>query len=198
MIAIFDYDGGNQTSVQRALNFLQIENCITNEPHELENATGIIFPGVGAAGQAMQELKEKKLDILLKDLIAKKKPLLGICVGCQLLLEYSEENDTKTLGIFPGKCKQFTPDFLDERDRPIRIPHMGWNTLTIEKTSPLFENIADNSPFYFVHSYYPIPDEKFSLASCEYGTTFCAVLVQMDFGLFSFILKNQVLQGYSY
>lgn len=181
MIAILDYKAGNQTSVLRALEFLGIEACITDDSAVLAKADGVIFPGVGAAKQAMDRLTEKKQDLLLKELIARKKPLLGICLGCQILLDRSEENDTETLGIIAGTCRKFDEnwtDGTDENGKPekIRIPHMGWNTIDIVRESPLFKDIKSGDSVYYVHSYYPDPQDKnLVLATSEYGRQFAAV-----------------------
>ncbi len=175
MLAILDYKAGNQTSVQRALNKLGIPNVITSDPDVLSNAPGIIFPGVGAAGQAMDELTSGGLDELLKDLVAQKKPLLGICVGCQILLDYSEENDTKALSVIPGECRLFNPSWVDYEGTPIRVPHMGWNQIELKQDCILFKDIDPNAYFYFVHSYYPAPEEKFIIGETTYGRPFCSL-----------------------
>ena len=107
MLAILDYKAGNQTSVRRALEHLGIPCAITADPATLEGAHGIIFPGVGAAGQAMRALHPTGLDVLLRECVKRGQPLLGICLGCQILLDRSEENDTTTLGIVPGLCRRF-------------------------------------------------------------------------------------------
>ncbi|HJB65050.1 MAG TPA: imidazole glycerol phosphate synthase subunit HisH [Candidatus Mailhella merdavium] len=175
MLAILDYKAGNQTSVLRALSALSLPARITSSPSELSSASGIIFPGVGAAGQAMGHLRDTGLDALLRELVASGKPLLGVCLGCQILLEHSEENDTRTLGILPGVCRRFDPAKKDGGE-PLRIPHMGWNALHFkQKDCPLFEGIEDGTPFYFVHSYYPVPAPSLILADCDYGGTFAAV-----------------------
>lgn len=181
MIAILDYKAGNQTSVLRALNFLNIEACITDNSETLMQANGVIFPGVGAAKQAMDRLTSQKQDIILKELVAQKKPLLGICLGCQILLDYSEESNTKTLGILAGTCKKFNPDWtdgVDENNQPekIRIPHMGWNTVTVKQKSPLLHNIQTGDSVYYVHSFYPEPqDSSLVLATSTYGKEFTAI-----------------------
>lgn len=181
MIAILDYKAGNQTSVLRALNFLNIDACITDDSKTIMQADGVIFPGVGAAKQAMDRLTSQKQDELLKQIAAQKKPLLGICLGCQILLDYSEENNTKTLGILAGECKKFNPDWtdgVDENNKPekIRIPHMGWNSITVKKESPLLENIQTGDSVYYVHSYYPQPqDTNLILATSTYGKEFTAI-----------------------
>ncbi len=174
MLAILDYKAGNQTSVRRALQSLDIPAEITAEPVALAAADGVIFPGVGAAGQAMRQLRGTGLDDTLRILVAGGKPLLGICLGCQILLERSEENDTATLGILPGVCRRFRPEWRDG-DRPIRIPHMGWNSLTVRRPSPLLEGIAPDAQFYFVHSYYPEPQPDLIIAETSYGATFASL-----------------------
>ena len=140
MLAILDYKAGNQTSVLRALRSLGIPAEITADPEVLFSAEGVIFPGVGAAGQAMNQLTSTGMDKVLREIIARKKPLLGICLGCQILLERSEENDVETLGILPGICRRFTPELMDG-GQPIRIPHMGWNALRMKQDDPLFAGI---------------------------------------------------------
>jgi glutamine amidotransferase len=173
MLAILDYKAGNQTSVLRALRFLGIPAQITANASQILNADGVIFPGVGAAGQAMAQLRSTEMDIVLQQVVAMHKPLLGICLGCQILLERSEENTTMTLGIVPGVCRHFRSEWTDGGE-PIRIPHMGWNTLSMHQPSRLFEGIDADATFYFVHSYYPEPDPKLVLATCKYGYDFTA------------------------
>jgi len=175
MLAILDYKAGNQTSVRRALTHLGIENQITADPDVLAHADGIIFPGVGAAGQAMDELTSGGLDEVLKALIWQEKPLLGICVGCQILLDYCEENDTRTLAIIPGECRLFNPAWTEEDGTSIRVPHMGWNRVVLKKDCPLFKEISPEAEFYFVHSYYPAPKAEFVIGETKYGENFCSV-----------------------
>ena len=161
--------------MQRALNKLGIPNQITADKEILSNATGIIFPGVGAAGQAMDELTSGGLDELLKELVQKKKPLLGICVGCQILLDYSEENDTQALSVIPGECRLFNPSWEDYEGVPIRVPHMGWNQIELKQDCVLFKDIDPEANFYFVHSYYPAPEEKYIIGETVYGRPFCSL-----------------------
>jgi len=175
MLAIFDYKAGNQTSVHRALEHLGIPNEITNDPDKLNSASGIIFPGVGAAGQAMDELHSAGLDDVIKGLIGQKKPVLGICVGCQILLDYSEENDTQALSVIPGECRLFNPSWEDYEGVPIRVPHMGWNQIELKQDCVLFEGIDPEAHFYFVHSYYPAPEEKYIIGETTYGRPFCSL-----------------------
>ncbi|EGY25115.1 imidazole glycerol phosphate synthase, glutamine amidotransferase subunit [Desulfovibrio sp. A2] len=176
MLAILDYKAGNQTSVRRALDHLGIPCAITADPAVIAGAHGVIFPGVGAAGQAMNELVTTGLDKVLKDQVQAGKPLLGICVGCQIMLDYSQENDTKALGIVPGECRLFNPAWTEEEDgRPIRVPHMGWNRIVQKRPCELLKGIEPEAEFYFVHSYYPAPPESYVIATCTYGEEFCAI-----------------------
>jgi len=175
MLAILDYKAGNQTSVRRALDHLGIPCRITADPAVIADASGIIFPGVGAAGQAMRELTSTGLDALLTEQVAAGKPLLGICVGCQILLDYSAENDTTALGIVPGACAMFNQALADEDGAPIRIPHMGWNQVRLARECLLFDGIGPDAEFYFVHSYYPVPRPEYVIGETDYGLTFCSV-----------------------
>lgn len=175
MLAILDYKAGNQTSVRRALEHLGIPCAITADPATLESAHGIIFPGVGAAGQAMRALHPTGLDNVLRDAVKRGQPLLGICLGCQILLDRSEENDTTTLGIVPGLCRRFEDSMREEDGTPAPIPHMGWNSLKVSAPCPLLEGVAPSAEFYFVHSYYVEPDPTFVIATTTYGKQFCSV-----------------------
>ncbi|MDR2724908.1 MAG: imidazole glycerol phosphate synthase subunit HisH [Candidatus Adiutrix sp.] len=174
MLAIIDYQAGNQTSVRRALSSLGLPAFITGDPEQLAEAEGLIFPGVGAAGQAMGHLKATGLDRAILDL-ARRRPFLGICLGCQIMLEDSDEDGGVTaLGLFPGHNRRFDRSRI-ERGRPLRIPHMGWNTILPLKPSPLFEGLRPDDQFYFVHSYYPQPEPEDILAQTEYGVPFASV-----------------------
>jgi glutamine amidotransferase len=175
MIAIIDYQAGNQTSVRRALAHLGIDSEITADPARLEAADGVIFPGVGAAGQAMGLLTETGLDSAIRDL-AVRKPFLGICLGCQIMLDRSEEDGgVAGLGIIPGRNFRFDSGLTDEAGHPIRIPHMGWNTLRQMRPSPLLHGLTPEDQFYFVHGYYPQPAPEFVLAATRYGLEFASV-----------------------
>lgn len=175
MIAILDYEAGNQTSVRRALDFLGIPAEISANPKVIERAQGLIFPGVGAAGQAMRQLERTGLDSLLKDWAASGRPLLGICLGCQIMLEHSEENDIETLGIIKGRTRRFDPALVEEDGSPISIPHMGWNSVRLAGQSRLFKGLAPAAEFYFVHSYYVEPDPEYIIGTSYYGREFCSV-----------------------
>ena len=176
MIAIIDYNAGNITSVARALGSIGQEFVITDDTKMLDSASHVIFPGVGAAGDAMAYLKDKKLDLWLQSCFASGKPLMGICLGTQIILEYSEENDTRCIGLVSGSTKRF-PDHLEDEGRPLKIPQMGWNSVSVKYVHPVFADIPRETEFYFVHSYYPSPsDEAAVLGTTEYGMTFCSVL----------------------
>jgi glutamine amidotransferase len=176
MIAIIDYKAGNLTSVARALQNIGESFLITDDIKKLEAASHVIFPGVGAAGDAMVNLRQKKLDSWLKDWISKGRPLMGICLGTQIVLDYSEENNTDCVGLVPGSTKRF-PDQLASAGRALKIPHMGWNNVEFKRSHPVFSGISPDAEFYFVHSYYPAPsDESAVLGVTDYGIKFCSVL----------------------
>ena len=166
MTAVIDYGAGNLTSVLLALKFLSDDPVITDDPVILEQADRIIFPGVGSAASGMEGLKRKRLDEALKKCCMQDKPLLAICLGMQMLLEFSEEDDgVNGLGLVPGKVKLFK--FPPEQR--IKVPHMGWNTVR-QNEHVLWKNIPDNSAFYFVHSYYVSADNASDIAGItEYG-----------------------------
>lgn len=176
MLAILDYQAGNQTSVSRALTSLDIPNVITADASALLGASGVIFPGVGAAAQAMSHLRSSGLATILRQVVEQKIPLLGICLGCQIMLDHSEEGDTKTLGIFRGVTRRFTDELRDEAGEKIRIPHMGWNSAPRTRDNRLFAGIPQDAEFYFVHSFYVEPEPEAVLATTEYGKTFCSAI----------------------
>lgn len=175
MLAILDYKAGNQTSVRRALEHLGIPCVITADPAVIQSAEGLIFPGVGAAGQAMEQLRQSGLETAMRRALQVGQPLLGICLGCQILLDYCEENDTTSLGFVQGTCRLFDKALTDVDGSPIRIPHMGWNTLDMKQHSPLLTGISSTASFYFVHSYYVEVPEALCIATASYGKEFCAV-----------------------
>jgi glutamine amidotransferase len=175
MLAILDYQAGNQTSVKRALDHLALPSSITNEPKIIQDAIGLIFPGVGAAGQAMAHLRETGLVDVIKTWVASKRPFLGICLGCQIMLESSEENSAETLGVLPGTNLRFSEDLADSDGQPIVIPHMGWNTVALTRPNPLWVGVNPDHQFYFVHSYYPCPPEEFVLGTTWHGKDFSSV-----------------------
>ncbi|MBR3664611.1 MAG: imidazole glycerol phosphate synthase subunit HisH [Desulfovibrio sp.] len=177
MLGIVDYGAGNQTSVRRALDALGITSTISHDAEKLWSCQGIIVPGVGAAGQAMQQLRGTGLDGLLKDAAKQGRPVLGICLGCQILLDYSEENDTDLLGLIHGQCRRFASDLTEEDGRPAPVPHMGWNTLHIQqKDCSLLKGLPSEAFFYFVHSYYIDPESPQIIAQSYYGHPFTAIV----------------------
>ncbi|HNZ65027.1 MAG TPA: imidazole glycerol phosphate synthase subunit HisH [Smithella sp.] len=178
MIAIIDYNAGNITSVARALQSIGQDFVITDDTKKLDAASRVIFPGVGAAGEAMAYLRQKKLDVWLRSYIKTGKPLLGICLGTQIILDYSEENDTECIGLVPGSTKRF-PEKLTEGSALLKIPQMGWNSVRLLRSHPVFDDVSPAAEFYFVHSYYPAPaDKEVVLGVTEYGMTFCSVLAK--------------------
>lgn len=178
MIAIIDYEAGNLTSVARALEYLKEPYRITSDEKILREADRIIFPGVGAAGDAMANLKQSALDKIIPQLVANGKPMLGICLGTQVIFEYSEENNTACLGLVPGLTKKF-PDDLADDDGRLKVPHMGWNDVIFQKPHPLFADLPEKAEYYFVHSYYPAPADAEWIVGCtDYGIRFCSVLAK--------------------
>lgn len=176
MIAIIDYRAGNLTSVERAVRKLGYACRITNNLQDIKTADRIIFPGVGAAGQAMKDLRDLGLDLAIRDAFSSGKPILGICLGTQIIFEYSEENDTACLGLIPGQVKSF-PQPLMEGNSRLKIPHMGWNSMQVRRDHPLLSGVNDGSEFYFVHSYYPVPrEESCILGITSYGIDFAAAV----------------------
>ncbi len=174
MIAIIDYDAGNLKSVEKALISLGEEAIITREKALLHKADKVILPGVGAFGDAMNKLNQYELVDIIKEL-AKEKPFLGICLGLQLMFQESDEAPgVKGLEILPGKILRI-PDTKD-----LKIPHIGWNDITISETSILFKNIPQNSYVYFVHSYYLSAHNFKDVAATTYYSTTIHAAVEHD------------------
>lgn len=177
MIAILDYRAGNLTSVERALRSLGFACRITDSHDVIEKAERIIFPGVGAAGKSMENLKALGLDVMLRRRLKEGVPILGICVGLQVLFDHSEENETPCLGILPGRVKLFPANCRGENGDLLKIPHMGWNEVTFCCDHPVFRNVERGSEFYFVHSYYPAPDDaRHVLGKTHYGMDFVSAV----------------------
>ena len=177
-IAIVDYGAGNLTSVAYALEHLGRESVITRDPMQILAAERVIFPGVGAAGAAMQNLHKLDLARALCQVVAAGRPVLGICVGCQVLFEHSEEDGgTDCLGLLPGVVQRFR--FAPGMQR--KVPHMGWNEVTFHGDHPVFHDLPAASQFYFVHSYYPAPhDAKLIQGTALYGGVRFAAAVARD------------------
>lgn len=172
MIAIVDYRAGNLTSVLRAVNHLGHQAEITDDPERIRSAARVIFPGVGAAGETMANLSKLGLDqVLREDVHRAGKPLLGICIGVQVIFERSEENDTVCLGLLPGEVCHFPTD------AGLKIPQIGWNQVSLVEPHPVFEGVPDGAEFYFVNSYYPSPARStLTFGTTEYGIEFASVV----------------------
>ena len=181
MIAIIDYKAGNLTSVQRALAFLGRDSVVTSSAAEVLAAERVIFPGVGAAGTAMFDLMRLKLDAALVEAYRTGKPILGICLGTQIVMERSEENQTRCLGIIKGEVLRFPEGISETGGRRLKVPHMGWNRVNLAREHPLFHGIHPQSEFYFVHSYYPAPRDSHNLfGETVYGIPFASVLASAN------------------
>lgn len=167
MIAIIDYNAGNLKSVEKALHFLGQECVVTRDFHEIEQADKVILPGVGAFGDAMEQLKKYELDKVIREVTEKETPFLGICLGLQLLFEGSDESEgVEGLHILDGAIKRIP-------DQPgLKIPHIGWNSLNLRNNGRLFGGLEEHPYVYFVHSYYlQAKDEQIVKATTEYSTT---------------------------
>ena len=166
MIAIIDYDAGNIKSVEKALLSLGQDVTVTSKRDEILGADKIVLPGVGAFGDAMENLKKRELDVVIREAAESGIPFLGICLGLQVLFEKSEEAPgVEGLGILKGEICRIP------KTEGLKIPHMGWNSLHLKNDGRLFRGIADNPYVYFVHSYYlKAEDERIVKASAEYGT----------------------------
>ncbi|PPK94395.1 glutamine amidotransferase [Nonlabens xylanidelens] len=174
MIAIVKYNAGNIGSVTNALNRLGIENKVTDDPEELKAADKVIFPGVGEAGTAMNYLRERGLDQVIREL---KQPVLGICLGMQLMCSHSEEGDTECLGIFDTTVKKFPAT------EGMKVPHMGWNSLNtevVDQQSSILQGLQPAADVYYVHSYYAEVCEN-TVAACDYILPFSSVLQKDNF-----------------
>lgn len=170
MIAIIDYRAGNLRSVERALTSLGLDCRITSSPDEILRAERVIFPGVGAAGAAMATIRESGLGQAIRDYVASGRPFMGICLGTQIILEHSAEDDADCLGLIKGEVVRFEPCGL-------KIPHMGWNNLVVRRPHAILAGLRPEHQFYFVHSYYPAPSDIADVvAVCNYGCEFAAVL----------------------
>jgi glutamine amidotransferase len=171
-IGVIDYGMGNLRSVLTGLRRISVEGFIISHPEEMKNCDKIILPGVGAFGDAMKNLRTQGFEDGIREFVKKGRPFLGICLGFQLLFEESEESKgIKGLGFFKGCVKRF-PEIPG-----IRIPHVGWNTVNLKKSSVLFEGIRNPAFFYFVHSYYAVPQNgEVILCETDYFIQFCSAV----------------------
>ena len=167
-VAVVDYDAGNTLSVTRALKKVGARVDLTPDPEKVVAADAVVLPGVGAFGDCMRKLREWGMDEACLEIYRTGKPFLGVCVALQVFFEASEESpDVEGLGIFPGKVVKFDVG-------PLKVPHMGWNDLDLTRPHPVFDGLSGEA-FYFVHSYYPEPEEPRDLLGVsDYGGAFCA------------------------
>ena len=180
MIAIVDYKAGNLTSVYTALRKLDLDARVTRHPQEVLDADRVIFPGVGAAGNAMQNLDELHLRGTIEKVVNSGRPFLGICLGYQVLFEWSDEDGgVECMGLLPGRVKRFGGDLHKEgtNGRPLKIPHMGWNEACFTRKHELWEDVPAGSEFYFVHAYYPQPAHEHVCSTTTYGVEFASGVV---------------------
>jgi imidazole glycerol-phosphate synthase subunit HisH len=177
MIAIVDYRAGNLTSVARALEHLGHACEITDRPESIRAADCVILPGVGAAGATMENLNGLGLaEVLRNDVARAGKPFLGICIGIQVLLDRSEEDHAACLGIVAGHVARY-PAAVD--GRPLKVPQIGWNRVVQTRSHAVFAGVPDGAHFYFVNSFYPVPDDPaVTLATSDYGVTFTAAIAR--------------------
>jgi len=178
-ITVIDYGIGNLRSVTKALEFLGCQVTLTSDPNEVMRANKLVLPGVGAFGAGMRNLTQLGLVDAIRDAVQRGTPLLGICLGLQLLFDESEEMGRhEGLKLVRGKVVRF-PEMNN-----IRIPHMGWNALKIRKSEPLFKGVPNGAMVYFVHSYFPVPDDNSVIAATtEHGVEFVsAIAIDNIFG----------------
>ena len=172
MIAIIDYGAGNLLSVSNAIKKLGYDPVITSSIDDVLHAAAVILPGVGAAGDTMSNLVKLGMDKVIKKLVSENRPLFAVCVGMQVLFSGTEEGGWhECMGILPGMVKKLPPG--------LKVPHMGWNQLKQVVFHPIFNNIPDETYFYFVHSYYCDPEDiSVTAATTDYGVTFCSAIIK--------------------
>ena len=178
MTGIVDYNAGNITSVERALKSLNIDFILSKNPEELKNCEKLIFPGVGDASYAMEQLKITGFDDFLQTWTKENKPLLGICLGSQIIFDWSEEGNTNCLGFIKGKIRYFYNIRPEMKNEGFKVPQIGWNNLQRKNGDcPILKNVPENADFYFVHSYVICPkDDSVIKATADYGIKVPAVI----------------------
>jgi glutamine amidotransferase len=171
-IAVVDYGAGNLRSVAKALETVGLQPHVTADYRDLARAEGIVFPGQGIAGPAMDRLKATGMDAALKDAVGGGAPFFGVCLGLQLLFDVSEEGDTPCLGILRGRVPRFP--------QGVKVPHMGWNDVRFVRPHPAFRDVPEGAQFYFVHSYYGMPEDwSVTVGETDYGgVTFASVVAR--------------------
>lgn len=182
-VAVIDYGMGNLHSVAKALEHAGIASrvIVSSDHREIESADRVVLPGVGAIRDCMAEIRRLDIDVVVKNVLAQGKPFLGVCVGMQALMQFSEENNgVPCLGILPGEVKFFGDNLHDpQTGERLKIPHMGWNEVTQTRAHPLWQGIPQRSRFYFVHSYYVHTTENSLIAGATvHGLTFAAALAK--------------------
>jgi glutamine amidotransferase len=182
VIAVVDYGMGNLRSVSKALEHVVEDGqrvIISSDANEIADAEHVVFPGQGAARGCMQQLIDLKLDKVVLH-AAHEKPFLGICMGMQVLMSHSEENQgIDCMGLYAGEVRAFSDEKLSARMQSLKVPHMGWNEVAHKQTHPLWNDIKDNNRFYFVHSYYVDPeDEALVAGTTEYGIEFVSAIAR--------------------
>ena len=174
MIGIVDYNMGNLASVINAFAKVGADTILESNPSKLSQYDKLILPGVGAYGDAMEHLASNGMDKAVKDYAASGKPLLGICLGMQLLFDSSEEfGSTQGLGLIPGKIVAFDESKFDH---PQKVPHMGWNEMFQQNNTPLFDGLSDDFYLYFVHSFHAVCDNKYAIGKTHYGYEFVSAV----------------------
>jgi imidazole glycerol-phosphate synthase subunit HisH len=177
MIAIIDYKAGNLRSVERALRGLGFPCRITADSTQILEADRVVFPGVGAAGRAMADLRQLGLDRVLRRALEEGHPFLGICLGAQVILERSEEDHAACLGLMAGEARSFPVPLPSPENGRLKIPHMGWNGVTQVRKHPVLKGIGPEDEFYFVHAYYPAPaSQAHVIGTTDYGIRFPSII----------------------
>ncbi len=167
-IVVIDYQSGNLRSVAKALETAGASATVTGDPALVDDADALILPGVGSGPAAMQSLRERGLVEPLRRFASSSRPFLGVCLGLQLLMDRTDEGDASCLGLVPGGVKKLPTG--------LKVPHMGWNSVKLSQKHPLFKDIPQDSHFYFVHSYYALPEDDSAVAGVtDYGLPFCSV-----------------------
>jgi len=174
MIAIIDYNMGNLASVQNALAKIGAESKVVSEPNDVKNYDKVLLPGVGAFGDAMEHLRQNGMDEAVKEFAKSGKPMLGICLGMQLLFSKSLEfGEHKGLDLIPGEVVPFDENMFN---KPHKVPHMGWNELFVQKDTPIFKNLPKEFYLYFVHSFHAVTTDEYAIGKTWYGYEFVSAV----------------------